>query len=80
MWRERDSHGLNLRWEKKTVISALTVFLSRSILCPITQISETQRAFCLPQVAEYIVLLGVCIASMLRDYQGGKLGNFVALH
>lgn len=55
---------------EKTVISVLTVFLSRSILCPITQIIETQRAFCLPQVAENIVLLGVYIASMLRDNQG----------
>lgn len=72
MWRERDSHGLNLRWEKKTVISALTVFLSRSILCPITQISETQRALCIPHVAEHVVLLGVCVASVLRDNRGGN--------
>lgn len=57
---------------EKTVISVLTVFLSRSILCPITQIIETQRAFCLPQVAEYIVLLGVCVAGVLRDNQGGN--------
>lgn len=57
---------------KKTVISALTVFLSRSILRPITQIMETQRGLCLPQVAEYIMLLGVCVASVLRDNQGGN--------
>lgn len=65
MERERQS-WVEFKVEK-TVISALTVFLSRSILSPITQISETQRAFCLPQVAEYIVLLGVCVASKPRE-------------
>lgn len=45
---------------EKTVISVLTVFLSRSILCLIEQIAKTQRAFCLPQVAgycKYVLLL-----------------------
>ena len=63
MWRERDSHGFRLRW-KKTVISFLTVFLSRSFLCLITQIIETQRGVWLPQVAQCVVLLGVCVASV----------------
>lgn len=57
---------------EKTVISVLTVFLSRSILCLITQIRETQRAFCLPRVAEHVVVLGVCVAGVLRDNQGGN--------
>ena len=71
---------------EKTVISVLTVFLSRSFLCLITQIIETQRAFWLPQVADYIMLLEVCVASRPRERPrverrpGGKLGNFVALH
>lgn len=60
MVREIDSHGQNLRW-KKTVISVLTVFLSKCILYPITQISETQRAVSLPQVPDVQSVIGsVC--------------------
>lgn len=66
MWKQRDSHGLTLGWKKKTLISVHTVFLSRPILYPITQIIETQRAPCLPQVAEHIMLLGVGVASRVR--------------
>lgn len=61
MVREIDSHGQNLRWKKKTVIFVLTVFLSKCILYPITQISETQRAVSLPQVADVQSVIGsVC--------------------
>lgn len=62
MEEERQS-WVALKVGKKTVISVLNVFLSRSFLRPITQIIETQRAIWLPQVAEYIMLLGVCVAS-----------------
>lgn len=78
--------GERQSWAEFKVISVLTVFVSRSFLYSITQIIETQRAFWLPQVAEYIMLLGVCVASIpgerlrVERRPGGKLGNFVALH
>lgn len=76
---ENDSHGLILRCGEKAVISERTVFLSRPILCSITQIAVTRRVFCLSQDAEGFMFLGVCVASRPRETTREKLANFVSL-
>lgn len=71
-WAEFKVRG---RKKKKAVISALTIFLSKSILCPKTQIIGTRRGLRLPLVAHRMVLLGVCVAGVQRHNRGVGRGE-----
>lgn len=79
MWKGERQSWAEFKVEK-TVISVPTVFLSRSILCAITQIMETLRAFWFSTGCR---VHDVDEEKEERERQrrpGGKLGNFVALH